>query len=173
MLSGSWVYQISIDCPDSITCILQQWTHPITAPALFAQLRTTTVKMCIDQGQCWGHPQLPACLASGSSPALDAPWHTWPLWHVYALLLLITLNHTQNISRLSLVCAKACHMWPFLYLHEHFMLFTRVLSMQKLVSSAQEPSGEFLKGTDFPPRMSINTLNRQTGLATTFHLRKS
>lgn len=84
--------------------------------------RTTPIKMCIDQGLCWGHPRLPACLASGSSPALDAPWHMWPLQHVYAPLLLITLNHMQNISRLSLVCAKACHMWPFLYLHEHFIL---------------------------------------------------
>lgn len=52
------------------------------------------------------------------------------------------------------ICDHFCIFMSALY-----WLFTRVLSVQRLISSTEEPSREFLKGPDFPPRVSVNTLN--------------
>lgn len=168
---------VCINCPNSLTCILQPCTHHSSTPALLAQIGRCwdcAPLMSVLPGASAGDPPLPGPLASGRSPALAAAWHAWPLQHVYDLLLLIILNRMQNNSWLSSVCAK-------IVICDHFCigtstlywLFTRVLSTQRVVGSAQEPSGEFLKGSGFPPRASVNTLNIQTGLGTIFHLGKS
>lgn len=163
-----------ISCPSILTCILQQCAHHKYHPCF-----TCLAQVLWACGLCWWMYCLGAVLGSPLALSLacfmEHPcfWCFLTYMTTPACIWFITTDYLklhENIW-LSSVCAEDCHIWPFLYLHQLFIV--TIYETEGLVSSAQEPSGEFLKWPGFPPKMWVHMLNVHTGLGTIFHPGKS